>query len=217
MKSENVSCSLCPIPLEPLDCSPPGFSVHGVLQARTLERVAIPSPEGLPDPGVKRRPPALWNLHRLSRQGKFTELLDIVFESWWQLWVFLAQKGCRSLWQAGSQPPVGASLCRTRAGPAGAITGVSARSRPWELTAAGHGWSLCALVPMRSRSWQGWGSCVRGVGPTSWQLGPSRLAALAVQVRLCELRDAAWALASCPRGGRSWSRSRQQAPASPDP
>ena len=27
----------------PVDCSPPGFSVHGIFQARTLERVAISS------------------------------------------------------------------------------------------------------------------------------------------------------------------------------
>ena len=27
---------------DPMDCSPPGFSVHGILQARTLEWVAIP-------------------------------------------------------------------------------------------------------------------------------------------------------------------------------
>ena len=26
-----------------MDCSPPGSSVHGILQARTLERVVIPS------------------------------------------------------------------------------------------------------------------------------------------------------------------------------
>ena len=26
----------------PVDCSPPGFSVHGILQARVLEWVAIP-------------------------------------------------------------------------------------------------------------------------------------------------------------------------------
>ena len=29
-----------------VDCSPPGFSVHGILQARILEWVAIPSSEG---------------------------------------------------------------------------------------------------------------------------------------------------------------------------
>ena len=28
---------------DPMDCSPPGFSVHGILQARILEWVALPS------------------------------------------------------------------------------------------------------------------------------------------------------------------------------
>jgi len=32
---------------------PPGSSVNGILQARILEWVAIPSPEDLPDPGIK--------------------------------------------------------------------------------------------------------------------------------------------------------------------
>ena len=31
---------------EPLDCSPPGFSVYGILQARILEWVAMPSSRG---------------------------------------------------------------------------------------------------------------------------------------------------------------------------
>ena len=30
----------------PMDCSPPGFSVHGILQARVLEWVAMPSSRG---------------------------------------------------------------------------------------------------------------------------------------------------------------------------
>ena len=30
----------------PMDCSPPGFSVHGILQARILEWVAMPSSRG---------------------------------------------------------------------------------------------------------------------------------------------------------------------------
>ena len=32
----------CPILRDPMDYSPPGSSVHGILQARMLERVAIP-------------------------------------------------------------------------------------------------------------------------------------------------------------------------------
>jgi len=35
------SLQSCPTLWDPIDCSPPGFSVHGILQARTLEWVAI--------------------------------------------------------------------------------------------------------------------------------------------------------------------------------
>ena len=34
----------CPTLCNPVDCSPPGSSVHGILQARTLEWVAFPPP-----------------------------------------------------------------------------------------------------------------------------------------------------------------------------
>ena len=44
---------------DPMDCSPPGSSVHGILQARMLEWVAVPSPGDLPDPGIKSRSLAL--------------------------------------------------------------------------------------------------------------------------------------------------------------
>ena len=43
---------------DPMDCSPPGSSVHGILQARILE-LPFPSPGDLPDPGIKPRFPAL--------------------------------------------------------------------------------------------------------------------------------------------------------------
>ena len=36
------SLQSCPTLCDPMDWSPPGFSVHGILQARTLEWVAIP-------------------------------------------------------------------------------------------------------------------------------------------------------------------------------
>ena len=42
-----------------MDCSPPGSSVHGILQARALEWVAIPFSGGSPNPGIKRGPSAL--------------------------------------------------------------------------------------------------------------------------------------------------------------
>ena len=42
-----------------MDCSPPGFSVHGILQAKTLEWVAVPSSRGS-DSGIEPTSPALW-------------------------------------------------------------------------------------------------------------------------------------------------------------
>ena len=35
---------------QPKECSPPGSSFHGILQARILERVAVLSPKGSPQP-----------------------------------------------------------------------------------------------------------------------------------------------------------------------
>ena len=44
---------------DPMDYSPPGSSVLGILQARILDWVAIPSSRDLHDPGIKPGPPAL--------------------------------------------------------------------------------------------------------------------------------------------------------------
>ena len=49
----------CPILCNPMDCSLPGYSVHGILQARILEWVAISSFGDLPDPGIKPRSSSL--------------------------------------------------------------------------------------------------------------------------------------------------------------
>ena len=50
---------LCLTLCDLMDCSPTGFSVHGIFQARTLEWVAMSSPGDLPNPGIKPRSPAL--------------------------------------------------------------------------------------------------------------------------------------------------------------
>ena len=36
----------CPTLCDPMNCSPPDFPVHGILQARILEWLAIPFPRG---------------------------------------------------------------------------------------------------------------------------------------------------------------------------
>ena len=40
---------------DPMDCSPPGSSVHGILQARILEWLPGPPPGDPPDPGIEWR------------------------------------------------------------------------------------------------------------------------------------------------------------------
>ena len=45
--------SLC----NPVDCSPPGSSVHGIVQARTLEWLPFPPPGDLSDPGIEPASP----------------------------------------------------------------------------------------------------------------------------------------------------------------
>ena len=44
------SLQSCPALCIPVDCSPPGSSVHGILQGRIVEWVAVPSSRDLPDP-----------------------------------------------------------------------------------------------------------------------------------------------------------------------
>ena len=50
---------LCLTLCDPMNCSPPGSSVHEISQARILQWVAFPSPGDLPDPGLKHGTPAL--------------------------------------------------------------------------------------------------------------------------------------------------------------
>ena len=58
-ESEREVAQSCPTLWDPVDCSPPCSSVHGIFQARVLEWVAISSPEDLPDPGIEPTSPAL--------------------------------------------------------------------------------------------------------------------------------------------------------------
>ena len=46
-KDKEVVAQLCPTLCDPLDCNPPGSSVHGIFQARILEWVAIFLLQGL--------------------------------------------------------------------------------------------------------------------------------------------------------------------------
>ena len=52
-KSLQSCLTLC----DPMDCSPPGSSVHGIFQGRILEWVPMPSSRDPPNPGIE--PPSL--------------------------------------------------------------------------------------------------------------------------------------------------------------
>ena len=52
-------CSVVSDSLRLHDCSLPGSSIHGILQARVLEWVAISSQGDLPDPGIDPSSPTL--------------------------------------------------------------------------------------------------------------------------------------------------------------
>ena len=71
MKVKVLVAQLCPTLCNPMVSSLPGFSVHGILQARILDNLPFPSLGDLPDPRIKLRSPALQAdfLYCLSHQG----------------------------------------------------------------------------------------------------------------------------------------------------
>ena len=66
-----TSLQSCPTPCNPMDCSPPGSSVHGTLQARTLEWVAMPSSRGSSRP----RDRTCISCNSCTARGSFTSEL----------------------------------------------------------------------------------------------------------------------------------------------
>ena len=54
-----------------IDYGPPGSLVHGILQARILEWVVMPSSRDLPNPGIKPRSHTLQAICLLHNEGFF--------------------------------------------------------------------------------------------------------------------------------------------------
>ena len=76
------SLHLCPTLCEHVDCRP-GSSFHGILQARILERVSIPSPRGSSPPRDRTRVSCIekWVLYPLSHLGSLWFLWCIPINS----------------------------------------------------------------------------------------------------------------------------------------
>ena len=88
---------LCPTLCDPMDCNPPGFSVHGILQARILEWVAIS--RGFSPPRASSRPRD-WTQVSCIAGGFFTSWATmgapwdwIPFYMFMALWVCSSVKG----------------------------------------------------------------------------------------------------------------------------
>ena len=65
VKSESEVTQLCPTPSDPMDCSLPGSSVHGIFQARVLEwgAIAWKKPKcPLTDEWIKK----MWCIHTME-------------------------------------------------------------------------------------------------------------------------------------------------------
>ena len=60
VKSETEVAQSCPTLRDPMDCTPPGSSIHGIFHATVLEWGAIAFSSGyIPDPGIEPASPAL--------------------------------------------------------------------------------------------------------------------------------------------------------------
>ena len=86
-----LSSSVVSDSVTPLDCSPPGSSVHGILQARILEWVAVPSSRGSSWP----RDPARVSMSPALAGGLFTTSTSWEAHAFWH-WL----SNIRSIWKA---------------------------------------------------------------------------------------------------------------------
>ena len=67
MKRKVIVTQSCPPLCDPMDCSLPGSSVHGILQARIWKWLPFYSPGDHPNPEIKPRSPAL-QVHSLPSE-----------------------------------------------------------------------------------------------------------------------------------------------------
>ena len=58
-ESESLISLSCPTLWDPMDCSLPGSSVHGIFRQEYRSGLPFPSPEDLPNPGIEPRSPTL--------------------------------------------------------------------------------------------------------------------------------------------------------------
>ena len=97
-ESESEAAQSCPTLCDPMDCSLPGFSVHGIFQARVLEWVVISFSRGSSRPRDRTQVSRIVDrcFYPLSHQG--SPFQRCPHPNLWSLWIgyLVQQKGlCR--------------------------------------------------------------------------------------------------------------------------
>ena len=77
--SEGLVVQSCPTLYDPMDCSPPGSSVYGILQASILEWLPFLSPGDFPKPGIK---PCLIKPRSPTFAGRFFTIWARILMFW---------------------------------------------------------------------------------------------------------------------------------------
>ena len=86
----------CPTLCDPMDCSLPGFSIHGIFQARVLEWVAVPFSQGSPLIFFRQCFPMFFLFHLLFFSLLCTYQLICNFLNFSKLGCFIAE--AHSVW-----------------------------------------------------------------------------------------------------------------------
>ena len=85
-KTESVKVLVtqsCPTLCDPMDCSPPGSSVNGIIQARIRSGLPLPSPGDPPHQGPNLGlPPCRQTLYQLHHQGSLVKRLEGSKSEW---------------------------------------------------------------------------------------------------------------------------------------
>ena len=121
VKSESEVAQSCPTLSNPMDCSPPGSSAHGVFQARALEWAPVPSPSLMLTTAKSPWQTMLPWANHLTSEPPFSHLWNgtktstslTEYETRWKLkalevprspWKKSTATGQQQLWETAFQP-----------------------------------------------------------------------------------------------------------------
>ena len=81
MRNEGLVAQSCLTLCDPMDCRPPGSSVHGIFRQEYGSGLPFPSPEDLPDPGIECISPALQADSSPSEPpGKLKIMANVIYD-----------------------------------------------------------------------------------------------------------------------------------------